>query len=88
MSLFSFDTSSLLNGRRDLLPPEIFTSLWDNVESMIDSGDVRCVDVVKDELNRRDETSLLGREVKENCSCRSRKTSSSRRAECSRRTPS
>jgi hypothetical protein len=38
---FSFDTSSLLERRRDLLPPEVFTTLWTNVEAMIAAGDAR-----------------------------------------------
>lgn len=52
---YSFDTSSLLNGRRDLLPPETFTSVWSRIEDAIAAGDIRCVDVVRDELLRRDD---------------------------------
>ncbi|MHB1614148.1 MAG: DUF4411 family protein [Actinomycetes bacterium] len=52
---FSFDTSSLLNGRRDLLPPEVFTTLWANVEAVNAAGEVRAVDVVRDELTKRDD---------------------------------
>ena len=52
---FSFDTSSLLNGRRDLLPPEVFTTLWANVEELIAVGDIRCVDIVREELERKDD---------------------------------
>ncbi len=52
---YSFDTSSLLNGRRDLLPPEVFRSLWSNVEAMIATGQIRAVEIVKDELSRRDD---------------------------------
>ena len=52
---YSFDTSSLLNGRRDLLPPEVFTTLWTNIEELITSGAIRCVDVVRDELERKDD---------------------------------
>lgn len=55
VDLHSFDTSSLLNGRRDLLPPEVFRSLWDNVEDMIAEGEIRAVDVVRDELSKRDD---------------------------------
>ena len=55
MVLYSFDTSSLLNGRRDLLPPEVFRSLWNNVEAMIAAGQIRAVDVARDELARRDD---------------------------------
>lgn len=55
MAFYSFDTSSVLNGRRDLLPPEVFRSVWSSVEAAIDAGDVRAVDVVRDELSRRDD---------------------------------
>lgn len=53
MTLYSFDTSSLLNGRRDLLPPVTFPTLWQNVEAMIASGSIRSVDLVRDELSAR-----------------------------------
>ena len=52
---YSFDTSSFLNGRRDLLPPEVFVTLWNKIEQMIGDGDIRAVDVVRDELGRRDD---------------------------------
>lgn len=52
---YSFDTSSLLNGRRDLLPPAVFPSLWRNIEEMISSGQIAAVDVVRDELARRED---------------------------------
>lgn len=58
MTLHSFDTSSLLNGRRDLLPPEVFHSLWSNIEAMIVAGEIRAVDVVRDELARREDDSV------------------------------
>jgi len=54
--LYSFDTSVFINGRRDLLPPEIFLTLWANIEQMIAAGSIRAVDVVRDELSRRDDT--------------------------------
>jgi hypothetical protein len=53
--LYSFDTSSLLNGRRDLLPPEVFPSLWSKVEEMIAGGQILAVDEVRVELGRRDD---------------------------------
>jgi Domain of unknown function (DUF4411) len=53
--LYSFDTSSFLNGRRDLLPPATFPTLWANIEAMIDSGDIRSVDLVRDELSVRED---------------------------------
>ena len=33
--LYSFDTSVFINGRRDLLPPEVFPTLWVNIEQTI-----------------------------------------------------
>lgn len=54
-AFFSFDTSAFLNGRRDLVPPEIFPTLWNNLEMLIGSGDIRAIDVVKDELTKRDD---------------------------------
>lgn len=56
--LFSFDTSSLLNGRRDLLPPSVFGSVWQQIEVAIADGEVRAVDVVRDELSKRDDEVL------------------------------
>ncbi|MFE6620295.1 DUF4411 family protein [Streptomyces sp. NPDC057740] len=53
--MYSFDTSSILNGRRDLMPPGIFPTLWSNIESMIAGGAIRSVDVVLEELSRRDD---------------------------------
>ena len=55
MAFYSFDTSSVLNGRRDLLPPAVFPTVWTRIEAMIDAGSVRAVDVVRDELGRRDD---------------------------------
>lgn len=55
MTLYSFDTSSLLNGRRDLLPPGTFPTLWERVEAMVASGEVRCVDLVLEELAARED---------------------------------
>lgn len=53
--IYSFDTSVILNGRRDLLPPGVFPAVWDDIESAIAGGEVRAVDVVRDELGRRDD---------------------------------
>lgn len=55
MPFYSFDTSSLLNGRRDLVPPATFPTLWANVEAMIDIGAIRSVDLVRDELAARED---------------------------------
>ncbi|MEW1828991.1 DUF4411 family protein [Streptomyces sp. NPDC088196] len=55
MEFYSFDTSSILNGRRDLLPPGIFLTLWENIEAMIAAGSIRSVEPVLEELSRRDD---------------------------------
>jgi hypothetical protein len=55
LTFYSFDTSSLLNGRRDLLPPATFPTLWNNIEAMIADGSVRCVDLVAEELAARED---------------------------------
>jgi hypothetical protein len=55
VTFYSFDTRSLLNGRRNLLPPATFPTLWENIEAMIGAGDVRCVDLVRDELAARED---------------------------------
>jgi hypothetical protein len=55
VAFYSFDTSSLLNGRRDLLPPATFPTLWANIEAMIGDECIQCVDVVRDELAKRDD---------------------------------
>jgi hypothetical protein len=55
MVSYSFDTSAILNGRRDLFPPTVFKTLWTNIEQLIDDGQIRSVDVVRDELTKRDD---------------------------------
>jgi hypothetical protein len=52
---YSFDTSALLNGRRDLFPPDTFPSLWERVEGAIADGSIRCVDEVGRELAKRED---------------------------------
>ena len=54
VTLYSFDTSSLLNGRRDLLPPDTFVSLWARFEEMVGTI-VLSVDEVREELDRKDD---------------------------------
>lgn len=52
---YSFDTSAILNGRRDLFRPTVFQGLWANIEGMIVDGRIRSVDIVREELSRRDD---------------------------------
>ncbi len=53
--LYSFDTSAILNGRRDLFRPTVFQTLWVQIEDAIVAGQIRSVDEVRNELNRRDD---------------------------------
>jgi predicted nucleic acid-binding protein len=53
--LYSFDTSAILNGRRDLFRPKVFHSLWAHIEDAIVAGQIRSVDEVRNELQRRDD---------------------------------
>lgn len=55
MTQFSVDTSAFITGRRDMLPVETFGTFWHNNEVVIRRGDVRAVDVVRDELRARDD---------------------------------
>jgi len=60
VTFYSFDTSSILNGRRDLLPPGTFPTLWANIEEMIDRGNIRCIDLVLEELAKREGDEIHG----------------------------
>jgi Domain of unknown function (DUF4411) len=53
--IYSFDTSAFIQGRRDVLPAETFTTFWANLATLIRRGEIRAVDVVKDELAVRDD---------------------------------
>ncbi|BBZ51775.1 DUF4411 family protein [Mycobacterium heidelbergense] len=53
--LYSFDTSVIINGRRDLFRPTVFRELWTLVEDAITAGEVRSVDEVRRELAKRDD---------------------------------
>jgi hypothetical protein len=61
--LYSFDTSVLINGRRDLLPPDVFPTPWALIEQMIVTGSIRAVDVVRDELAKKDDTTKIWAEA-------------------------
>jgi hypothetical protein len=51
---FVFDTSALVNGRRDHYPPETFPSLWEAVEEAISDGRVIIPRAVYVELEAKD----------------------------------
>lgn len=50
---YSFDTSAIINGRRDIFLPSTFGAVWDAIEKMVAAGDIAAVDEVKRELQRR-----------------------------------
>lgn len=52
---YSFDTSAILNGRRDIFLPATFAFVWEGLEQMAADGQVRAVDEVKRELSEKDD---------------------------------
>jgi hypothetical protein len=56
---YSIDTSSLIEGFRDLYPYENFPTLWNrHLPSLVRSGDLRATDEVRVELERQDDELL------------------------------
>ena len=55
LAFYSFDSSAIINGRRDLFMPNTFASLWEKIEAMIAIGQIRAVDEVKREIVRKDD---------------------------------
>jgi hypothetical protein len=53
LPFYSFDTSAIINGRRDIFLAETFGSVWEGIEHMIALGQVRAVDEVKHELAKK-----------------------------------
>ncbi|MEI5675747.1 MULTISPECIES: DUF4411 family protein [unclassified Nocardioides] len=56
---YSFDTSAIINGRRDIFIPTTFGPIWDAIEGMIHTGQVRAVDEVKRELKRKSDEATV-----------------------------
>lgn len=50
---YSFDTSAIINGRRDLLIPPMWEPVWDEIANMAGTGQVAAVDEVRRELKKR-----------------------------------
>lgn len=50
---YSFDTSAIINGRRDLLIPPMWEPIWDAIAGMAAAGQVAAVDEVRRELKKR-----------------------------------
>jgi hypothetical protein len=56
---YSIDTSSLIEGFRNLYPYEVFPTLWnDYLPGLVNSGDLRASEEVRVELKRRDDELL------------------------------
>jgi predicted nucleic acid-binding protein len=67
--LYSFDTSAILNGRRDLFRPTVFRTLWEFIENAIAHGEIRSVDEVRRELARRDDDARLWADTQPDLFC-------------------
>ena len=52
---YSFDTSAILNTWRRHYPPDLFPTLWEKLESLIDSGIAVATEEVLEELRRKDD---------------------------------
>lgn len=87
MGFYSFDTSSILNGRRDLFFPTVFKTLWANIENMVEDGQIRSVDVVRDELASATTMPAPGQNSRLTCSPLWRTTFRRRPVESLRNTP-
>lgn len=55
LPFYSFDSGAIINGRRDIFKPKTFAALWQQIEKMIASGQVRAVDEVKYEVTKKDD---------------------------------
>lgn len=50
---FSIDTSALLDGWARWYPPDVFPSVWEQMEASIRIGDIIATDDVREELERK-----------------------------------
>ena len=49
--IYCIDTSSLIHGWNEKYPPEVFASLWNDIENLINNGDLVSTEEVLMELN-------------------------------------
>lgn len=56
--IYSLDTSALLDARVRYYPPDVFPKLWDKFEDIIEGGTIRASELVKKELERKDDEVL------------------------------
>lgn len=55
LAFYSFDSGTIINGRRDIFIPTTFAAVWTRIEGMIGTGQVRAVDEVKREVTKKDD---------------------------------
>lgn len=55
LAFYSFDSSAIINGRRDIYMPGTFGAVWGQIEGLIATGHVRAVDEVKREVLKKDD---------------------------------
>ena len=53
--IYSIDTSALLEAWRRQYPPDIFPALWEGLDDLIESGNLRATEEVFHELERKDD---------------------------------
>jgi hypothetical protein len=52
---YSLDTSALLNAWRRAYPPDLFPTLWDNIDGLVANGTVIATEEVLIELGKKDD---------------------------------
>jgi hypothetical protein len=52
---YSIDTSAILDGQIRYYPPDVFPLLWDNIDQLIENGELRASEEVFRELERKDD---------------------------------
>ncbi len=52
---YSIDTSAILDGWRRYYSPDVFPALWNKLEQLIESGDLRATEEVLVELKKKDD---------------------------------
>jgi Domain of unknown function (DUF4411) len=52
---YVIDTNALIDGRRRIYPPTVFSGLWENFEDSITAGDIFAPDEVLIELEKQDD---------------------------------
>lgn len=53
--LYRFDTSAFLNSWNRYYPPDLFPSLWERFDDLINSGNIIATEEVRIELERKDD---------------------------------